>query len=203
GSRAGGADHRAIGAEIADLLAGGAVTQPRTALGTVGQEEGRGDRGVVALPAELVAAGGAAIHHAVGTERAVRQHVHHDGAAEARRVLEHRADHLPGLEVAGLAGGTGAVVVVVAAEGDGTGAGKAVEHQLHDRGGGGDVVVLEVGGGEDRGGTADDVGVLARIERGRVTEQIGGGGRLYLGTTHLGLYGRVLGRVALHPHTAR
>src|SRR2546421_12642794 len=92
------------------------------------------------------------------------------------RVIQHRADHLAGLEVAVLAGGARAVVVVVAAQGDGARARVAVEHQLHDGGGFLDVRVGEVTGGGNRRGGADEIRVLGGSERGRGARGVGGGG---------------------------
>src|SRR5205823_4643402 len=89
-----------------------------------------------------------------------------------------RADHLAGLEVTHLAGCAGAVVVVVAAQGDGAGAGEAVEHQLHDGGGFLDVRVGEVARREDGRGAAGDIRIPGGIERGRIAELVGRVGRL-------------------------
>src|SRR5215469_18976960 len=54
GPRARSAHYRAVGAEIADLLAGGSLERRRPALRIVEKEEGRRDRRGVAMPGELV-----------------------------------------------------------------------------------------------------------------------------------------------------
>src|SRR6266513_1860123 len=126
---------RAVGAEVANLLARRAVEELWPAPRAVDQEESRCRVLVVVLPPELAAAGGAAVDRAGRAQRAVTEHVDHHRGADPLRILEDGADHLARLEVAGLAGGPGAVMVVEAAQGDGARTGIPVEHQLHDRGG--------------------------------------------------------------------
>src|SRR3977135_4548238 len=104
---------------MANLLARRAVEELRAALGAVDEEECRCRVLVIALPPELAAAGGAAVDRAGRAQRAVAEDVDHHRGADPLRVLEDGADHLAPLEVAGLAAGPGAVVVVEAAQGDG------------------------------------------------------------------------------------
>src|SRR2546421_1750235 len=130
---------RAVGAEVANLLARRAVEELRPALRAVDQEESRCRVLVVALPPELAAAGAAAVDRAGRAEGAVAEHVDHHRGADPLRILEDGADHLARLEVASLAGGPGAVVIVEAAERDGARTGVPVEYQLHDGGRLGDV----------------------------------------------------------------
>src|SRR5437762_1648170 len=132
--RTGSRHDRAVGAEVANLLARRAVEELWPALRAVDEEESRRRVLVVVLPPELAAAGSAAVDRSGCAQRAVAEHVDHHRGADPLCILEDGADHLARLEVAGLAGGPGAVVIVEAAERDGARTGVPVEHQLHDGG---------------------------------------------------------------------
>src|SRR5437762_12572083 len=68
---------RAVGAEVANLLARRAVEELWPAPRAVDQEESRCRVLVVVLPPELAAAGGAAVDRAGRAQRAVTEHVDH------------------------------------------------------------------------------------------------------------------------------
>ena len=88
------------------------------------------------------------------------------------RVFEAGADAAARAEVARFAGVAALAVIVVAAHGDGAGAGVAVDHHLHDGGGLAELVVGVVLGLREDAGGADDVGVEIRIERRRRAEAV-------------------------------
>src|SRR5690606_16381577 len=128
GGEAGGGLHVATGAHIADLLVDGlllrrAADNLRAAVGVVHQEIGGGGLLAVAGPYALAAPAGGFVQHAVGEYRAVAEHIDHHRHTDARGVFQAGADTATGAQVAGLAGGALAGVVVVTAHGDGTGAG--------------------------------------------------------------------------------
>src|SRR5690606_16016701 len=93
------------------------------------------DRLVIALPAELATTVGGAVDHAGGVQRAVAEHIDHQRHPFACRIFEARPDAPARAEVAHLAARARAVVVVIAAHGDGAGGRIAADHHLHDRGG--------------------------------------------------------------------
>src|SRR5690606_28135129 len=114
--------------------AGHRAHRHRTA-GVVHQHQRGGGGLVVAGPHALAAAVDRVVEHAVGGQRTVAEHIHHQRPALAGCVFQAGADAFAGTDVAQLARGALAGVVVEAAHLDGARAGIAVDDHLHHRGG--------------------------------------------------------------------